>query len=303
MSTTTIKTELAAPDAEPTIKERCLDYLFGMMSDSEAKAFEAELSLNKPELQEAMKEAGALFVAVAKSAAPQPLSPLVKDRLFERIKAETAAAEPPKLKLPLPPVFTDRPAAVQERRRTPTASILNFIALLLLGVTCGVLYLNSRQKDATIQTLAERVENLEVKADRQFSEVSTLRQMLSQQASLMGFFQSAPFRSVSLGNTPDGKLVSAQGKIFWSESRKRLVLYVESLPQNRKDKDYQLWVIADGKPVGAGVFGVRSEKDAEARFVELPASFSSNISAFAVTEEPLGGSASPTMPILLLGSL
>jgi anti-sigma-K factor RskA len=92
------------------------------------------------------------------------------------------------------------------------------------------------------------------------------------------------------------------GKIIWDPERKAAILQISNLPPVAQDKDYQLWVIKDNKPISAGVFSVE-EKDKQNFFKieELVVSNRKDINAFAVTLEPKGGVPQPTGDMYLLG--
>jgi hypothetical protein len=92
----------------------------------------------------------------------------------------------------------------------------------------------------------------------------------------------------------------ARAKVFWSEKAKRGVLLAGNLQPLPADKQYELWVFDQGKPVAAGVFDV----DAEGRVLFESPDLSAIASAqnFAVTVEPRGGVAAPTGPIVLVGT-
>ena len=87
-------------------------------------------------------------------------------------------------------------------------------------------------------------------------------------------------------------------QLFWDAARRRAVLSGARLPAVAPGRAYQLWFILDGAPVPSVTF----EPDAQGRVVvpavELPGTAAPT--AAAITEEPAGGSAQPTTPIILL---
>lgn len=92
------------------------------------------------------------------------------------------------------------------------------------------------------------------------------------------------------------------GKIIWDPEKKSAILQVSNLPTVPPDKDYQLWVIKDKKPISAGVFAVA---DREANFFKienLAAVNPKEINAFAVTLEPKGGVPQPTGDMYMMGT-
>jgi anti-sigma-K factor RskA len=64
---------------------------------------------------------------------------------------------------------------------------------------------------------------------------------------------------------------------------------------------YQLWFITDGKPVPSVTF--KPEADGDASVGQIPVPSDGTVSAAAITVEPEAGSAQPTSPIVMVGTL
>ncbi len=94
---------------------------------------------------------------------------------------------------------------------------------------------------------------------------------------------------------------SGYGKIIWDPDRKIAMLQISNLPAVAKDKDYQLWVIKENKPISAGVFSVEQKTENFYKIENLAEVNKSLINAFAVTLEPKGGVPQPTGEMYLLG--
>jgi hypothetical protein len=92
----------------------------------------------------------------------------------------------------------------------------------------------------------------------------------------------------------------AIGRAFWSRSR-GVLFTASSLPPLPASKAYQLWILpaSGAPPLSAGLLTMDSEGRA---LVVGDAPTSDPPKGFAVTMEPAGGSATPTMPILLVGT-
>ncbi len=88
----------------------------------------------------------------------------------------------------------------------------------------------------------------------------------------------------------DGLPVSPSSKVFvyWNTINKNTYINVSNLPVPPTDKQYQLWALAGGKPIDAGVF------EASTGILQTMKQITS-AEAFAVTLEKKGGSPSPTM--------
>ena len=87
--------------------------------------------------------------------------------------------------------------------------------------------------------------------------------------------------------------------MFWSPSAKRGVLVATSLAALPSDRQYELWVFLNGKPVNAGVFDADASGRALFESTAFPEPDAQN---FAVTVEPRGGMPAPTGPVVLVGS-
>ena len=91
----------------------------------------------------------------------------------------------------------------------------------------------------------------------------------------------------------------AKGKMIWDASTGTGLFLTVGLPALPPDKIYQLWVIADQKPISAGIFSVDLQGRGELRVINLPPTHL--IQAFAVTLEPAGGVPQPTGEKYLIG--
>jgi anti-sigma-K factor RskA len=100
-------------------------------------------------------------------------------------------------------------------------------------------------------------------------------------------------------------LVSAQTrpepqiKTFYRKNNGHLLLLANNLHALPADKRYQLWLIpADGSaPMPAGL--LRVESDGSAMMMHTMETAGVEAKAFAVTIEPLHGSSTPTMPLVM----
>ena len=96
-----------------------------------------------------------------------------------------------------------------------------------------------------------------------------------------------------------GPQPDARARVFWSPRAKRGILVASKLAALPSDRQYELWVFLDGKPVNAGVFDVDTSGRALFESTDFPAPDAQN---FAVTVEPRGGLPAPSGPVVLVGS-
>jgi len=83
----------------------------------------------------------------------------------------------------------------------------------------------------------------------------------------------------------------AQARIIWNAHAGGLLVAAD-LPPLPEGKIYELWAIAGGKPLPAGLFGVDAQGKGRLAVAPLPGGAS--VDVFAVTLEPAGGVQSPT---------
>ena len=88
--------------------------------------------------------------------------------------------------------------------------------------------------------------------------------------------------------------------VYLDRVRKSALLSIASLDTAPAGKVYQLWFIVDGVPMPSVTFQTDAQGRALIEQVTLPAG---TVAASAVTMEPTGGSTTPTMPILFVGSV
>ncbi len=92
-----------------------------------------------------------------------------------------------------------------------------------------------------------------------------------------------------------------RGKILFSAKARRAILLAVDLPRLPAGRQYELWFIAAGKPIAAGVFDTRSARPTVFESTLLPEGVP-GVEKFAVTIEPRGGTLQPSGPMVLLGS-
>jgi anti-sigma-K factor RskA len=91
----------------------------------------------------------------------------------------------------------------------------------------------------------------------------------------------------------------AFARAFWSRSR-GLIVTASRLPPLPAGRTYQIWIIAGGKPIGAGLLKPDADGAVEAVFATIPGDYATT-AAFAVTLEPEGGVPAPTGDKYLVG--
>jgi anti-sigma-K factor RskA len=128
--------------------------------------------------------------------------------------------------------------------------------------------------------------------DRQLAEA---RRQLQETVWAQRVVASPEVRPIVLAGL--GPLPDARARTFVDPLDRRAVFYAYNLPPADAGRIYQLWFIASGVPVSAGLFDADPGGRAHLH-VENVAALES-IQAWAVTVEPAGGVPQPTGPMVL----
>jgi hypothetical protein len=169
-------------------------------------------------------------------------------------------------------------------RAKPTVSVFYKYAfaasLLLLCLSLGALkVVHDRLNNSQDQLLSLRL------SEQKFS-----RQVILMNNEL-NVYRDPAFQFIRLKGTP--KAPASVLTVAWNPKRKKVMVDMNNaqLPATDAKHQYQLWAIANGKPIDLGVFDNSlpdSTKMKEMKDI-------STAQAFAVTIEPLGGSINPTL--------
>lgn len=140
----------------------------------------------------------------------------------------------------------------------------------------------------------------------QWQNAETQIAQLTQQQSQMAEDLQRASDKLNIFDNPNQKLVALKGldiapefsaRVLWDNKSDQVYLVADEMNLPDPNKQFQLWAIVDGKPVSAGVFNVEEG-------IQKLAIISGNVSAFAVTLEPKGGSEGPTLDqMYLLGEV
>lgn len=136
-------------------------------------------------------------------------------------------------------------------------------------------------------------------SNNQLAVLQTDKQHFANRVNLMdhelSVFRNPSFKFMKLKGTVHAP--SAVLMVAWNPVNKKVMIDMGSMkmPANDKDHQYQLWALVGKKPIDLGVFDMKSDST---DMKEMKSIASAN--AFAVTLEPRGGSASPTMDQMMV---
>jgi anti-sigma-K factor RskA len=93
-----------------------------------------------------------------------------------------------------------------------------------------------------------------------------------------------------VAKTPEAEVV-----VYWNQPKQIVLINAAKLPTPPAGKQYQLWAIANGKPIDAGLVGAQGLKESLHQMKKV-----TTAQAFAITLEPQGGSVNPTLEAMVV---
>ena len=239
----------------------------GLALGAERLELDAHLGEGCPHCERLLAEWRVTATALAAEVEPVPPPPELRRRILASLSPVRAAAPPP-------------PVSIRAWRVLAAAA-----ALLLLVIGLDDARMRRQREDLRSQSaeLAGRLQSAQTE--------------LAQRVLRARVLESDDVRMLTLGGKAPQP--NAQGRVFWSARARRGVLVAANLAPLPADRQYELWVFLNGKPVNAGVFDADGQGRAIFESTDFPESQAQN---FAVTIEPRGGVAAPTGPAVLVGS-
>ena len=140
-----------------------------------------------------------------------------------------------------------------------------------------------------LATQVRTVGELRERLDAEERALTLVRAESAEQARTLALLADPTTSVVSLaGQKPSP---AARARMIWNAGGGGVLLAAD-LPATPEGKVYELWAIAGGKPLPAGVFGVDAGGRGTVRVAPLPGL--RTVDVFAVTLEPAGGVPAPT---------
>jgi len=262
-------------------------YVLGALEPAEAAEFSRRLAEGEASAAEALAQAQQVVAALAFALPAQPTPPGLKQRVLQ---AAAAAG-------------SDLPAAgtgaitrsLPVRRISATAMRTLALAAGFLVVALGAAsWLLQRQ---ALQALRGETASLRQQIQQKEAELAQLKLALALHHDLARALHQSRVMLVTL-NSPQPNQ-PGKATVLLNREEQRAYFVALDLPPLSEEYDYQLWYIGNSGPVGGGVFDVDEAGYAVLEVRNLPAAGVA-VSAFAVTREPRGGSATPTLTQMLL---
>ena len=256
-------------------------YAAGDLNPAEKLEVDAMLAKH-PELKRELNEIETSLEQYARAYSIEP-----SENLRDKVLANLSTATKPSAAIP---EVISLPARNDSFFRYAFAAS---VALLIISVA-ALITLYSRLQDSKQQIAVLSSSN------QKFSNrVNYMERQLSAREVALGVLRNPEFKLVKLAGTKQAPKASMM--VAFNPAKKEVMIDMSSMkmPENDPEHQYQLWAMVNGKPVDLGVFDMKPDDEGMKKMKEIE-----NAQAFAVTLEPRGGSANPTMDqMMVLGEL
>lgn len=276
-------------------------YVAGVLTPEQAQEV-AHMASQHPRIQEEIEKLEKVYREYAQVQAdfPSHLFDNIVERI-EKVPEPPAVETPPAKKQPekkakpvreperkpeVAPAPTVKMSGAEPAKSTGSywrpllaAAMVLFVLSALLN---GYLYDKWQKSDLAVAELQKE----KLTWDQQLQQAQA-----TQKASydMLAMYDDTNYRHVMM----KGQAIApkAMAMVFWNKKENKVILMPKNLPAPPEGKQYQLWAIdKEGKPVDAGML----PPDETIANAMVPMKSISEAQAFAVSLEPLGGSASPT---------
>ena len=243
-------------------------YLLGEVTAAERAEVDRQLGLHT-ELREELGKIEATLEAMAMKGAMTPRQE-VKRKLLAKIGSAPAEAKI----VPLP--------------------IWKYAAAASIAMALVASYFAYSYRERWVESQTA-LQNLIAQNQQMAQDYNVVNQKLDKIQSDLSIIESTAFEKVVMKGTAND--LKALASVYWNPSTHEAYLSIQNLKEISRENQFQLWAIANGKPVDAGVFdkdftGLLKMKNVE------------GAAAFAVTIEPRGGKVSPTLETMqVMGAL
>lgn len=167
-------------------------------------------------------------------------------------------------------------------------------ACLALLIVSSVLAISYYQQLKTTQGQLALLNNQHAVLSDNLNKASFTEKQLQQE---MQVLKSPDVKLCTMKGVPNAP--AALALVYWNVANKETYIAVKNLPAPPPGMQYQLWAIADGIPLDAGVFDTANKYDLLQKVRSVM-----SVQSFAVTLEKEGGSLKPTLEkMVVIGNI
>ena len=272
-------------------EELCAGYVLHSLDAEERDQFEQMLGDATDEQQRLYQELWSAANQLAFTVQENEPSSALKKRIMDTVRAESEGQKAPVTSIEEEDSSTIDKTEDESSFNWPALAAAASFALLIVSLSL-LFYSFNLSSEITDQKT--------VIADQKttITELETELQQKEEMLAILGSRDVDMVVMAGLEVNPNG-----YGKVLWDSERQQALLQVSNLPAVPQDKDYQLWIIKNNKPVSAGVFAVHDTSNNFFKIEEMAKADEQSANAFAITMEPKGGVPQPTGDMYLLGDM
>lgn len=266
-------------------EELCAGYVLHSLDENERQEFEQMMTDASDEermlYRQMTSAANQLAFAIEENEPPESL----KERLMTQIRSESGKEKSQES-------TQDETTIKGEEEGFNWPAFAGAASFALLIVCLSLIFYSFN--------LSSQISQKESMIEQQQTQITELQNEVQQKEEMLAILESREVDMVVMSGmevNPDG-----YGKIIWDSEKQQALLQVSNLPNVPDDKDYQLWIIRNNKPVSAGVFAVHNQADRFFKIEQMADVDEQSMNAFAVTMEPKGGMPQPTGDMYLMGN-
>lgn len=263
-------------------------YVLGALPENERATVEADIIMY-PELAAEVAAIEKAMQHFAEEGAIEPPAHL-QDQVWNAIQA---SAEPVKQEVKQetakPKAVEFRPQAEAPKTAWQRAAVW---AALLVSVLTNFILLSQRNKGT------EQVKALAAKIDSMNADHQHMLAMADAYTKERIMLADTGMKTVVMRSAKPGHEMT--GMVFWSKTKGDTYVSIHNMPMPEQGKQYQLWVIQDGKPVSMGT--IDNNLVANAGMMYKVPMLVSGGQAFAISLEKEGGNPAPT-DVMVVGTI
>ena len=259
-------------------------YISGILSNEEAVEVE-QMAAKHPEIKAELDSIESTMLKLSELNTEKP-----GDRLFDGILSRINEGEDLSIGAELPLSDYDEDNIIplhpfhDKQRRKYISLMVASVALFMISSLLNV-YFFSKWKGTEKEYTAFLQKN-----ESTAEQLKTTSNKLAEASKELESYHGPMMKVIMLESVEHGKDYKAIA--LWNKEMKSVNLKVMNLPAAPSGKQYQLWALADGKPVDAGMISDMGKMESMKSIPEAQ--------AFAITLEKAGGSPTPTLTAMVV---
>lgn len=257
-------------------------YALGALTEEERAGVEADIAMY-PELA---AELAAIEATMHKLADEQAVPPpaFMQEQIWNALDTEATTQAPPPQPtpraIPLPSADT--------KQRQPSWLRAAIWAAVVVSVLTNFMLLSQRNESREEQKI------LAAKLDSMTAAQQQLATLVGAYKKEMDMMADPGMQTVVMRKEGDTKMA---GMVYWSKEKGEAYLALHNMPMPPQGKQYQLWIIQDGKPVDMGVIP-NDMVSKDGMMQKIPMTVAEG-QAFAISIENEGGNPTPTQVFMV----